>query len=154
MRAACLALLLLAAPAWAVQPDEMLTDPAQEARAQQIGQNLRCVVCASEPIESSNADLARDMRVLVREQIAAGASDADVYAFMTARYGDYVLFRPPFGPATWALWLGPFVLAAGIATWTLLAARSRNVVRAPTPLSEAERAELEGLSGSRDPSRP
>ena len=146
MRRALLALCLLAAPAWAVQPDEMLADPAQEARAQEIGRNLRCVVCASEPIESSNADLARDMRILVREQIAAGASDADVYGFMQARYGDYVLFRPPFRPATWALWLGPFALIAAAILWAGIAARTRRTTVGPAPLTNAERAELERLN--------
>ena len=147
MRAAAFALLLLTAPAWAVQPDEMLSDPAQEQRAQEIGRNLRCVVCASEPIESSNADLARDMRILVREQIAAGASDDEVYGFMTARYGDYVLFRPPFRPATWALWLGPFALIAAAALWAVAAARRTRSAAAPGPLTEAERAELDRLNG-------
>ena len=146
MRRALLALCLLAAPAWAVQPDEMLADPAQEARAQEIGRNLRCVVCASEPIESSNADLARDMRILVREKIAAGASDADVYGFMQARYGDYVLFRPPFRPATWALWLGPFALIAATILWAGMAARTRRTTVGPAPLNDAERAELERLN--------
>ena len=147
MRGMIVLLCLLAAPAWAVQPDEMLADPALEARAQDIGRNLRCVVCASEPIESSNADLARDMRLLVREKVAAGASDADVYDFMQARYGEYVLFRPPFRPATWALWLGPFALIAAALLWAAMAARARRTVTAPAPLTEAERTELDRLSG-------
>ena len=147
MRAMVLALALAAGPAWSVEPDEMLSDPGLEARAQEIGRHLRCVVCASEPIESSGADLAGDMRVLVRERIAAGDTDADVYAYMTARYGDYVLFRPPFKPATWALWIGPFALAAGAAFWAIAASRRRSVTAAPTPLSEAERAELDRLNG-------
>ena len=144
---AFVALLLGATPVWAVQPDEMLPDAAQEARAQEIGRHLRCVVCASEPIESSGADLARDMRLLVREQIASGASDADVYAFMTARYGDYVLFRPPFRPATWALWLGPFVLIAGAAGWAVMAARGTGQRSSEGGLTDEERAEFERLSG-------
>ena len=147
MRVVLLALCLLAAPAWAVQPDEMLADPVLEARAQDIGRNLRCVVCASEPIESSNADLDRDMRVLVREQIAGGASDADVYDFMQARYGDYVLFRPPFRPATWALWLGPFALIAAAVLWAAVAARTRRTAEQPAPLTEGERAEFDRLNG-------
>ena len=147
MRALALALMVLAAPAWAVQPDEMLADPALEARAQEIGRNLRCVVCASEPIESSGADLAGDMRLLVREQLAGGASDAEVYDYMVARYGDYVLFRPPFRPATWALWLAPFALLAGGAAWAVSAARGRRAAPAPAPLTEAERAELDRLNG-------
>ena len=147
MRALALALVVLAAPAGAVQPEEMLADPALEARAQAIGRNLRCVVCASEPIESSGADLAGDMRVLVREQLSGGASDAEVYDYMVARYGDYVLFRPPFRPATWALWLAPFALLAAGAIWAFSAARGRRGFAGPAPLSAAEKAELDRISG-------
>ena len=86
-------LLMLAAPAWAVEPDEILDDPALEARARAISANLRCVVCQNEPIDSSNADMAKDLRVLVRERLTLGDSDDEVYGYVTARYGDYVLFR-------------------------------------------------------------
>ena len=100
MRRALLALALCLAPlaALAVQPDEILPDPAQEARARAITRELRCVVCQSESIDESNADIARDLRLLVRERITAGDSDAEVLAFVVDRYGEFVLFRPPF---TW-----------------------------------------------------
>lgn len=145
MRRLALVLMLLAAPALAVEPDEILSDPALEERARQIGGTLRCVVCASEPIESSRAGMARDMRILVRERLEAGDTDAEVYAYMTARYGDFVLFRPPFKPSTWALWTLPFVLIGGIAVGGAVALRRRAVPAAPPPLTEAERAELDRL---------
>ena len=145
MRRLALILMLLAAPALAVEPDEILSDPALEERARQIGGALRCVVCASEPIESSRAGMARDMRILVRERLTEGDTDAEVYAYMTARYGDFVLFRPPFKPSTWALWTLPFVLIAGIALAGVLALRRKAVPGGPPPLTEAERAELDRL---------
>lgn len=145
MRRLALILALLAAPALAVEPDEILSDPALEERARQIGGALRCVVCASEPIESSRAGMARDMRILVRERLTAGDSDPQVYAYMTERYGDYVLFRPPFKPTTWALWTLPFVLIGGIAVWGAAALRRRAGPGGPDPLTEAERTELERL---------
>lgn len=87
-------------------------DPAQEARAQSLDMEIRCVQCQNEPIAQSTADIAGDMRVLVRERIAAGDSDAEIRAFFRERYGDFVLFRPPFDPRTWLLWMAPFVLLA------------------------------------------
>lgn len=90
-----------------------LGDPAQEARAQALEREIRCVQCQNEPIAQSTAEIARDMRVLVRERIAAGDSDADIRAFFRARYGDFVLFRPPFDTRTWLLWGAPLVLLGG-----------------------------------------
>lgn len=109
MRALVLLLLFLtfSAPALAVQPDEMLKDPALEARAREISRNLRCLVCQGEDIDESNATLAGDIRRLVRERLAAGDSDAAVLNFIHDRYGDYVLMTPPFRPGTWLLWLAP-----------------------------------------------
>jgi len=101
------ALLLFCAPALAVQPDEMLKDPALEARAREISRNLRCLVCQGEDIDESNATLAGDIRRLVRERLKAGDSDEAVLAFIQARYGDYVLMTPPFRPGTWLLWFAP-----------------------------------------------
>ncbi len=96
MKALLLALaILLAAPAWAVEPDEMLDDPVLEARARALSQDIRCLVCQNEPIDSSGADLARDLRILIRERMVAGDSDDDVKAFLVARFGDYVLLDPP-----------------------------------------------------------
>jgi cytochrome c-type biogenesis protein CcmH len=96
--------------AWAIDPSEMLADPKQEARADRIGKELRCVVCQSESIEESNADLAHDMRTIVRERIKAGDTDKQVVDFMVSRYGDYVLMDPPFKATTIVLWVGPFAL--------------------------------------------
>jgi cytochrome c-type biogenesis protein CcmH len=137
-----LLMALLALPALAVEPSEMLKDPALEARAREIGQALRCVVCQNQSIDDSAAEVARDMRRAVRERLSAGDSDTQVFDFMVARYGDYVLLRPPFKPGTWLLWLGgPLVLlVAGGAL--ALAARKRRVVPV-APLSDEERARLE-----------
>jgi cytochrome c-type biogenesis protein CcmH len=105
------AALLLAAAAPAA-----LGDPAQEARAQALEREIRCVQCENEPIAQSTADIAADMRRLVRERIAAGDSDGEIRSFFRQRYGDFVLFRPPFDARTWALWAAPFLLAgAGVA---------------------------------------
>ncbi len=109
--AAILTILVLAgSAAWAVDPSEMLPDPKAEARAEAVGKGLRCLVCQSESIEESNADLARDLRVIVRERIAAGDSDSQVVDYVVSRYGDYVLLKPPFKLSTVALWLGPLVI--------------------------------------------
>src|SRR5213592_3567239 len=106
-----LVLALLALPALAVEPSEMLKDPALEARARDIGRGLRCVVCQNQAIDDSNSEVAHDMRRAVRERLVAGDSDAAVFAYMVARYGDYVLLEPPFRPGTLLLWLGgPLVL--------------------------------------------
>ena len=111
MRALVLALaFLLAAPAWAVEPDEMLEDPLLEARARTLSQEIRCLVCQNEPIDSSNAPLARDLRILLRERLTAGDSDAEVKAYLVARYGDFVLFDPPMKPSTYLLWFGPALM--------------------------------------------
>ena len=135
--------LLLAAPALAVEPDEVLSDPALEARARAISGQVRCVVCASEPIDSSQASIARDLRILIRERLVAGDSDAEVYDYLTDRYGDYVLFRPPWGPSTYALWIGPFALLGAGAVGVALAMRRRG--REPGALTPEEAAELERL---------
>ena len=107
-----LALFLFAAPAWAVLPDERLADPALEARARALSKELRCVVCHNESIDDSNATLARDIRIVLRERLAAGDSDAHAKAYLVARYGDFVLLRPPVRADTYLLWFGPFALLA------------------------------------------
>ncbi len=147
MRALLLALaLLLAAPAGAVEPDEILDDPALEARARALSQEIRCLVCQNEPIDSSNADLARDLRILIRERMVDGDSDDDVKAFLVARYGDYVLFDPPMKPITYALWFGPalVLLLGGFCVYRFFA-RARRASNTPVPLSSEERARLERL---------
>lgn len=136
--------LALAAPAAAVEPDEVLADPALEARARAISAQVRCVVCASEAIDSSQASIARDLRILIRERLVAGDSDAEIYEFLTARYGDYVLFRPPFKPSTYALWIGPFVLLGGGVVALAFAMRRRSDAP-PVALTPEEEAELARL---------
>lgn len=129
---------VLALPAVAVEPDEMLLDPDLESRARAISKELRCVVCQNQDIDSSNAGVARDLRILVRERLKAGDDDQEVIAFIQARYGDYVLMRPPFKPTTYVLWLAPptFGLIALVAGWLVLSGyRSR---RRPDALSKED----------------
>jgi len=138
-------LSLIAFPALAVEPGEMLKDPALEARARDIGRGLRCVVCQNQSIDDSNAEVAHDMRRAVRERLTAGDSDDKVYAFMVARYGDYVLLQPPLKASTLILWLGApllLLLAGGL---LLLAARRLRVLSQPPPLSEEEQRRLAQL---------
>ncbi len=137
---------VIAAPAGAVEPDEILDDPVLEARARALSQEIRCLVCQNEPIDSSNADLARDLRILIRERMVAGDSDDQVKAFLVARFGDYVLFDPPMKLTTYALWFGPvlFLLLGGFGVF-LFFARARRASNTPVPLSPEERARLERL---------
>ena len=154
MRALLMAIALLAAaPAWAVEPDEMLADPALEARAREIGRDLRCLVCQNESIEDSNADLARDLRLLVRERLVAGDSDEEVIAYISARYGDFVLLDPPVKPKTWALWFGPGLLLIVAGAGVFLYLRRRQTAGAPAPLDAAERNRLEALLRDDDAAR-
>jgi len=144
---ALLLALVLAAPALAVEPTEMLKDPALEARAREIGQALRCVVCQNQSIDDSAAEVARDMRRTVRERLVAGASNDQVFDYMVARYGDYVLLKPPFKLGTLALWLGaPLVLLVAASAIMLAALRRRALAPLP-PLSEEERDRLRSLLG-------
>ncbi len=138
------ALPALAPAAQAVEPSEMLADPALEARARDIGRGLRCVVCQNQSIDDSAAEVAHDMRRAVRERLVAGDSNDRVFAYMVARYGDYVLLQPPFKGTTLALWLGaPILLLVALAA-ILLGVRKR-VVRPPPPLSAEERERLAEL---------
>ena len=144
---ALLLMALLALPALAVEPSEMLKDPALEARAREIGQALRCVVCQNQSIDDSAAEVARDMRRAVRERLSAGDSDTQVFDFMVARYGDYVLLKPPFKLGTLLLWLGaPLVLLIAAAAIMLTALRRRATAPLP-PLSDEERERLRSLLG-------
>jgi len=140
-----LLVLLIAAPAWAVEPDEMLSDPAQEARAREVGQELRCLVCQNQSIDDSNAPLARDLRILVRERIKAGDNNAQVMDFVVARYGDYVRLRPPIRPETYLLWFSPaLVLVIALGGMFLILRRRKAAPRA-APLDEDERARLDKI---------
>jgi len=114
------AFAVLAAPAaHAVQPDEIMADPAKEARARDLSRELRCMVCQNQSIDDSEAPLARDLRLLVRERIATGDSDSQVMDFLVARYGEFVLLKPRFNPHTLLLWLVPplALLGGGFALW-------------------------------------
>jgi cytochrome c-type biogenesis protein CcmH len=132
----------------ATNPDEILDDPVLERRARELAKELRCLVCQNQSIDDSDADLARDLRQLVRERLLAGDSDAEIIDFVTARYGDFVLLRPPVKPSTWGLWYGPpaiFVLA-GIAIILYMRRRRSDPVQAPAEaLSAEEQARLDRL---------
>ena len=140
-----LALLLGPVAARAVQPDEILPDPLLEGRARTISEGLRCLVCQNQSIDDSAAPLARDLRLLVRDRLKAGDTDQAVRDYLVARYGDFVLLKPPFEPATALLWTAPFlVLVAGAVA--ILLRRRPTPLPAP-PLSPEERARIEALTG-------
>ncbi|MGA3339270.1 MAG: cytochrome c-type biogenesis protein [Methylocella sp.] len=140
-------LFLVPLMAKAVEPDEIMPDPKLEARARALSAELRCMVCQNESIDESHADLARDLRLLVRERLHAGDSDDQIRAFLVGRYGDFILLKPPFKLETWLLWGAPFlVLLAG--AYIILVARRRQQSFAPANLlSEAERAKLDAMLG-------
>jgi cytochrome c-type biogenesis protein CcmH len=139
-------ILALAAPAFAVNPGEQLPDPAQESRARALGAELRCMVCQNQSIDDSDAPLAKDLRLLVRERVKAGDSDSEVLDFLTERYGEFVLLRPRFRGETLLLWLfAPAVLGAGLIGYLFWAFRSRPSAVAGEGLSEAERERLDAL---------
>ena len=147
MRGVFIALLLFAAtPALAVEPDEILDDPMLEARAREIGKELRCLVCQNQSIDDSDADLARDLRLLIRERLEAGDSDEAVIAFVVERYGDYVFLKPPLKPATYPLWLGPFaILGIAILVATFYLRRRRRAALEPRTLSPDEERRIQDL---------
>lgn len=147
IRALLVALLLLGGPALAAtSPDEMLKDPALEARAREIGKELRCLVCQNQSIDDSDAELAQDLRRLVRERLVAGDSNREVLVFVHDRYGDFVLLKPPVKPVTWLLWFGPpaLLLLGGGLVLAYYRGRRREPA-APPELSPSERARLERL---------
>ena len=147
----------LAGPAFAVQPDEILADPALESRARELSRELRCMVCQNQSIDDSDAPLARDLRLLVRERLKAGDSDGEVIDFLTARYGPFVLLKPRFGWDTALLWLAPVaVLLLGGAGLVPLLRRRRRTEAIPgeQPLTEAEQARLAELLRDGGPSTP
>ncbi len=157
------ALLMLASawsfPALAVNPDEVMADPVLEARAREISKGLRCLVCQNQSIDDSDADLAKDLRLLVRERLTKGDSDDQVVEFIVVRYGDFVLLKPPFKATTLVLWLGPLVIL-GLGLVAVFAFFRRRVAaragagdagaeatapQTPAPLSENEKRRLEAL---------
>ena len=131
--------VVLVAPVHAVEPDEILADPVLEDRARDISKGLRCVVCQNQDIDSSNAGVARDLRLLVRERLVAGDTNEEVMAYVRARYGDYVLMSPPLTPATYALWFTPVVLAGfSLIAFVVVTRRRRNapLEKTLTPVEE------------------
>lgn len=146
LAAALLSLTLAATGALAVQPDEILKDPALEARARALSRELRCMVCQNQSIDDSDAPLARDLRVLVRDRLMAGDSDEAVLGYLTARYGDFVLLKPRFGWHTALLWLLPAILlAAGLAIVVAGALRLSRRRAEEAGLSADERERVEKL---------
>lgn len=154
-----LALATLAASfagtAWAIRPDEVLANPRQEQRARAIGRELRCLVCQNESIDDSDADLAHDLRVLVRQRLVAGDSDDQVKNYIVARYGNYVLLKPPFLAETYLLWLGPALLlmaAAGAAVFFYRHGATQHNSPSLSPEEQRRIAALidSGMSGTKD----
>ncbi len=145
MRRLLLAAAFVAAafPAFAVNPDEVLADPALEARARALSSQLRCMVCQNQSIDDSNAELARDLRLLVRERLKNGDSDTAVIDYVVSRYGEFVLLNPRLRGETLLLWGAPIVLFLAGATAMILFVRKRGGKATGTPLSDAEKAELE-----------
>ena len=134
----------------AVEPDEVLSDPALEARARGLSAELRCMVCQNQSIDDSDAPLARDLRILLRERLVAGDSDADVIDFLVARYGDFVLLKPRFNMSTFFLWATPpaALMIGGITAFVLF--RRRRTVDEVKPLDEAEKQRLAAVLGDDD----
>ncbi len=147
----CLAIIaVLAMPlaVLAVEPDEILDDPALESRARELSKDIRCLVCQNESIDSSNAELAKDLRVLVRERLVAGDSDQEVRDYLVERYGDFVLLNPPFKPQTYLLWFGPaaILLLGGLAVAAYFRQRRRDAGPAPAPAPALSAEEQKRLS--------
>ncbi|MDB5363855.1 MAG: hypothetical protein JWO51_5152 [Rhodospirillales bacterium] len=137
--------LMSALPAHAVEPQERLADPALEARARTLGAELRCMVCLNTSIDESTASLAHDLRVILRERLSAGDTDAQALAYMTARYGEFILLKPRVEPLTYLLWFTPpglLILAAGMVGWRL---RHRRIRPQAMPLSADERLRAQQL---------
>lgn len=143
-------LVALATVVGAVQPDEVLADPALEARARALSAELRCVVCRNESIDESNAELARDMRVVLRERLVAGDTDAQAVAFLVERFGEYILLRPVAEGVNLILWMAPAGLAL-LGFGTAAVALRRRRIAAADPLTPDEEARLERLIDPADP---
>jgi cytochrome c-type biogenesis protein CcmH len=140
---ALLFLLICVTQSLAVEPDEILADPSLESRARALSAGFRCLVCQNQSIDDSDAPLARDLRLLIRERLKAGDSDAQAKAFVVARYGDFVLLKPPLAARTLLLWLSPFLLLlAGV---LFLVIRRPQPSPSDRPLTEDERRQVEDL---------
>lgn len=142
--------VLAVTPALAVNPDEMLSNPVLEERAREISKELRCLVCQNQSIDDSDAELARDLRVLVRERLVAGDDNQEVIDYIVARYGDYVLLNPPLKPETYILWASPAVLVvlAILAVFAFYRRKKRDGSPASASLSKDEQKRLDELLGS------
>jgi len=155
LAAACFLVALALSPARAVLPDEVMSDPGKEARARNLSRELRCMVCQNQSIDDSEAPLARDLRLLVRERIAAGDSDPQVIDFLVARYGEFVLLKPRFERQTLALWLVPplVLFGGGLALWFHVRRRAKAGPEAgsPPPLTPDEEARLAALLAADPP---
>lgn len=151
----CFAVLAAPMSAHGVNPGEVLDDPVLEERAREISKGLRCLVCQNQSIDDSDATLAKDLRVLVRDRLAAGDSNEEVLSYVVSRYGDFVLLKPPFKTATLVLWLGPVILILlGILSFVLFFRKNRQSAVAPAPrvqpLSKEEQRKLDKLLKGRD----
>ena len=142
-----LSLMLHLSPASAVEPDEILADPALESRARALSAGFRCLVCQNQSIDDSDAPLARDLRLLIRERIESGDTDNEVRNYVVSRYGDFVLLRPPFGSRTLILWLSPFLLLLAAVLFLLF--RRRLSPESDLPLTESEEQRLRDLTSPR-----
>ena len=144
------AIAAFAVTALAVEPGEILKDPALEARARALSSEIRCLVCQNQSIDESNADLARDMRRLVRERLSAGDSDQSIRDYLIKRYGDFVMLRPPVKRSTWLLWFGPGLVLLGAAGVMIVYFRNRRRTTAAVALAEDEQARLDALLAEDD----
>ncbi len=147
---ALMLILVAAMPAGAVNPDEVLDDPVLEERARALSQELRCLVCQNQSIDDSDAGLARDLRIIVRERLVAGDTDTRVLEYLVSKYGDFVLLRPPVKPQTWALWFGPpvLLLLGIILIFGVFRRNSAASVTNTQPLTVEEVRRLEELAGN------
>lgn len=154
--AAATLLLALAPLAHAGEATTMAADPVIEARLIVISEELRCLVCQNESLAASRAELANDLREEVRKLISQGKTDTEIKEYLVARYGDFVLYRPPVKPTTWLLWFGPFALLAGSVIGLILYLRRRTRLLAPTALSAADKASAKALlaDDGASPTRP
>lgn len=133
--------------AWAIHPDEILPDPKLETRARSIGKELRCLVCQNESIDDSDADLAHDLRVVVRQRLVAGDTDQQVKDYVVARYGNYVLLKPPVNGETYLLWFGPLLLLIAGGAVAAIYVR-RHAMSPPPPLTVEEKQRIAALTGA------
>lgn len=143
-------LAVIAAAVLAVEPGEVLKDPALEARARTLSSEIRCLVCQNQSIDESNADLARDMRRLVRERLRAGDSDRAIRDYLIKRYGDFVMLRPPVKRSTWLLWFGPGLVLLGAAGVMIVYFRNRRRTPAADALAADEQARVDALLAEND----